>query len=76
MKKLFNKNDVSPSCAHCTHGRLAPDKETVLCKKLGIVEMNFTCRKFKYDPLKRQPKRPKPLEKFDEADFSLSVDEE
>lgn len=76
MKKLFNKNDIVASCAYCAHGKLSPDNETILCKKLGIVDIGFSCRKFTYDPLKRQPRRPKPLEKFEEADFTLSVDDE
>ncbi len=76
MKKLFGTKDVSPYCEYCAHGRLSPDKESVLCKKLGIVTKDFNCKKFKYDPLKRQPKRPKQLDKFNEEDFSLNVDEE
>ena len=64
MKKLLNKKEISPSCSYCAHGKLSPDGETVLCKKKGIVEKDFACRKFVYDVLKRQPKRPKKLEKF------------
>ncbi len=81
MKKLFNKKDISPSCSYCSHGRLAPDKESVLCYKKGVVSLSYACRKFQYDPLKRKPLRPKPIEKFEESDFSLedfslTVDEE
>ena len=71
MKKLLNKKEISPSCSYCAYGKLSPDKETVLCKKKGIVEKDFACRKFVYDVLKRQPKRPKKLEKFNPEDFSL-----
>ncbi len=72
MKKLFNKNDVTPSCSYCSHGRFAPDNESVLCMKKGVVSLDFSCKKFKYDPLKRRPIRPRAIEKFSEADFALS----
>ena len=71
LKKLLNKKSISPSCSYCEYGKLSPDGETVLCKKKGIVEKDFSCRKFSYDVLKRQPKRPLPLQKFNEEDFSL-----
>lgn len=71
LKKLLNKKEISPSCSYCEYGKLSPDGETVLCKKKGVVEKGFSCRKFSYDVLKRQPKRPLPLQKFNEEDFSL-----
>ena len=76
LKKLFNKNDVTPSCSYCTYGRLSPNAESILCIKKGVVEVDFSCRKFKYDPLKRQPRRPKPIDKFDKEDFSLVLEAE
>lgn len=74
MKKLFGKKDISASCSYCTHGRIAPNKESILCKKSGLVDVDYSCKKFKYDPLKRQPTRPRPIVKYDEEDFSLDVD--
>lgn len=71
MKKLFNKNDVTPSCSYCIHGKSSPNKESVLCIKKGVVGLDYSCKKFKYDPLKRKPIRPKDIEKFEESDFSL-----
>lgn len=76
MKKLFGKKDIVPSCSYCVHGRIAPDKESVLCKKSGLTDLDYSCKKFKYDPLKRQPRRPKPIAKFDEENFSLDVENE
>ena len=76
MKKLFGKKDIVASCSYCAHGRIAPDKESVLCKKSGLVDIDYSCRKFRYDPLKRQPRRPKPIVKYDEEDFSLNVENE
>ena len=71
VKKLLNKKEISPSCSYCAYGKLSPDGETVLCKKKGVVEKDFACRKFQYDVLKRQPKRPIELEKYNPEDFSL-----
>ena len=71
MKKLFNKNDITPSCSYCVHGKPSPDKESVLCLKRGLVNLDYSCKKFKYDPLKRKPMRPKAIEKFEESDFAL-----
>lgn len=69
--KLFNKNEISPSCSYCEYGKLSPDGESVLCIKKGVMEKNDFCKKFSYDILKRQPKRPQALSKFSEDDFSL-----
>ena len=71
MKKLFNKKDITPSCSYCAHGRLAPDKESVLCYKKGVESLDYACKKFMYDPLKRKPVRPRAIEKFEESVFSL-----
>lgn len=70
-KKVLNKNEIPPSCSYCSHGRPSPDGESVLCIKKGVTEKDGFCNKFNYDILKRQPKRPKPLGKFSEDDFSL-----
>ena len=54
--KIFNKN-TEPQCAFCEHGSPVGDGETVLCRKMGAVMQSFSkCKKFKYDPLKREPK--------------------
>ena len=74
MKKLFGKKDISACCSYCAHGRVAPNKESILCKKAGLVNIDYSCKKFKYDPFKRQPTRPRPIIKYDEEDFSLDVD--
>ena len=69
--KLLNKKEISPSCSYCAHGKSSPDGETVLCIKKGIMEKDAFCKKFSYDVLKRQPRRPRPLDEFSADDFSL-----
>ena len=45
----------------------------MLCAKKGIVPVCGDCRKFRYDPFRRVPPKPKALDfsKYDDDDFSL-----
>ncbi|MGN0464399.1 MAG: hypothetical protein ACI4GA_06880 [Acutalibacteraceae bacterium] len=70
-QKLINKNSYVKVCENCANGRLSADKDRVLCVRCGIMRLDSTCRDYKYDPLKRQPKRPKKIEKFSEDEFRL-----
>lgn len=72
MKRdLFNTKSITPQCGCCELARKAPDKETMLCPRKGVVAKAFSCRKFKYDPLKKEPRRAPALPVFDEDDFRL-----
>ncbi len=54
---LFRKK-IEPRCAYCAHGAQVSAEE-VACEKKGVVDASGSCRRFKYDPLKRVPmKRP------------------
>lgn len=68
---IFRKK-IQKSCTYCTYG-VKLDSEQVLCSKRGTMPAEGKCRKFEYDPCKRVPSRPKPLdfEKYDSEDFSL-----
>lgn len=70
MKRLFNEN-ISPSCSYCVHGNNFIKQETVLCVKFGVVDAQNSCKKFKYDPLKRIPKTRKKTLEFNKNDFSI-----
>lgn len=68
---LFRKK-IERSCIYCTHSvRLNQDQ--MLCTKHGVVSMYYQCRKFRYDPFKRIPAKPRALDlsKYDGDDFSL-----
>lgn len=68
---IFNKN-IEPQCAFCEHGTPIGDSNTVLCRKVGGVMQSFSkCKKFKYDPLKREPKVISFKGDFSKEDFSL-----
>ena len=69
-KSLFDKG-VSPKCKYCKHGTEALGGETILCPKSGIHDPDFSCGKYKYDPLKREPNRPAPAQTFTDDDFRL-----
>lgn len=68
---LFRKN-IDPRCAYCQRGAQINERE-VACVKRGIMPVEGSCRRFRYDPLKRVPPRPAPLEtaRLKESDFSL-----
>lgn len=68
---LFRKK-IDQYCAYCAHaGRLGEDQ--MICAKKGIVQSGNRCRRFRYDPLKRVPPRPKAksFRKFSDQDFTL-----
>lgn len=68
---LFRKK-IEKSCIYCVHGTVL-DSGQVLCVKKGVCAPRTKCRKFRYDPLKRVPVKPKApdFEKYTEENFSL-----
>lgn len=70
-KKFFDKN-IEPRCEYCSEGFVSADGKSVLCRKKGIVDRGFHCRKFSYDPLLRIPRPKAPeLPKFDPEEFKI-----
>lgn len=68
---LFQKK-IDPRCAYCQRSaKLSED--SVVCIKRGVVSAGGSCRKFKYDPLKRVPPRPATLDfsRLKDEDFTL-----
>lgn len=68
--RLFSKK-AHIACKHCRYGRKTMGGEKVLCTRKGIVELDFSCRKYQYDPLKRVPRRRPSLPAFTQEDFKL-----
>ena len=68
---LVNKN-IEPSCSYCKFGNRIGTEE-VACIKKGVVSSGYYCRRFKYDPLRREPPIYKLIdtEKHKEEDFEL-----
>ena len=68
---LFN-NKIEPQCAYCRRGK-SVDKDTVLCRRKGVMAPEDACPAFRYDPLKRvpPPKASLDLSRFQDEDFTL-----
>ena len=68
---LFQK-DIEPRCAYCQRGAQLED-DKILCVKKGVVSPGGSCRRFKYDPLKRVPPPPvlPDISKLKDEDFYL-----
>lgn len=53
--KLF-KNDTQAQCGCCEHAQITESGD-VVCRKIGgVMQLHSKCKKYKYDPLKREPK--------------------
>lgn len=61
--------EITKSCGLCENGRLSADG-SILCIKCGVMDPDDVCKKFSYDPLKREPKLP-PKQHFDKSEFDL-----
>ena len=44
-------------CKYCERAQRLSDPDTMLCGKRGVVPAGHCCRRFRYDPLKREPQR-------------------
>ncbi|HPZ00203.1 MAG TPA: hypothetical protein PLS28_01895 [Clostridiales bacterium] len=71
MQPVFNPK-ITPACKYCSVGKLSPTGKEVLCVKRGIMLPDSSCKRFQYDPLKREPDRkPKLKKEYKEDDFRL-----
>lgn len=68
--KLFSDN-ISPKCIYCETGIITNDGKEVLCRRMGVMQPDSCCKKFRYDPLKRKPQTLKLQNDFSAEDFSL-----
>lgn len=69
--KLF-KGSNEPQCAHCEYAEISEDSSVAICRKIGgIMQLSSKCKKFRYDPLKREPRSLKLAGDFDKSDFAL-----
>ena len=68
---LFRKK-IQRSCSYCRRSTKLNEEE-VLCTKKGVRSMDGKCWRFRSDPCKRIPPKPKALDfsKYDQDDFSL-----
>jgi hypothetical protein len=55
----MKKRDIPErACAFCEKGKRLIDGENAICKHRGVVPLDFSCRRFLFDPLKieREPR--------------------
>ena len=72
MSSSLFGNRIHPACQYCIRMmRAIPRKEQVICEKFGVVAADYSCSKYRYDPLRRVPRRPRPLQRFSAEDFSI-----
>lgn len=71
MARIFVKKDIEPQCKYCVFGTPSGE-ESVVCRKVGGIMQPFSkCRRFKYDPLKREPRVKSLSSDFSKEDFSI-----
>ncbi|WP_407386425.1 hypothetical protein [Ruminococcus sp.] len=68
MKKQLFGNSIAQSCVYCEHS--ATEGSSQLCTVHKTLK-NGKCKKFKYNPIMREPKGMAPLKSFSKDDFSL-----
>ena len=70
---LWDENQEN-TCGYCIFAGRIPNDDRVTClKKTGIFEFNHTCKKFKFDILKKDVRRKKipDFSKFSAENFKL-----
>lgn len=67
---MFFRKDMEHSCSICTHA-CEIDSNDMLCRRYGVVNKSYSCRKFRYDPYKRVPSRCPTLPIVNKNNFSL-----
>ena len=63
MKTKASDEDII--CALCEHGTPLFTGDAVLCRRRGLVRATARCRRFRYDPLKRDIRPAPPIPKLD-----------
>ena len=71
MKTVFFSKSIEPSCSYCRFGQLCRGTDTVVCEKRGLSSADENCRRFRYDPIKRKPKKIRVIEKISKEEFEI-----
>ena len=45
-KKSYFGNRISPSCSYCLFGNRSREGNKVLCEKQGLVDADYSCKKW------------------------------
>ena len=55
--RIKSKDNIEVFCKYCELAMPIVSDSKMVCPKYGVVAADYHCRKFVYDPLKRDPKR-------------------
>lgn len=55
--KSRRSTEIERICKYCEFAAALSSADEMICGKNGVVAAGYHCRKFSYDPLKRDPKR-------------------
>lgn len=71
--KIKNSEEIEKFCKYCEYASSLATEDEMVCKKKGVVSAGYICRKFIYDPLKREPKKLKtaPTAEFEFPDIGI-----
>lgn len=68
---MFSK-EIETDCRYCSNGHVLSDEDDCMCDKYGLIKRKMKCSHFKYDPLKRIPRKKEKLEdNFTISDFEI-----
>lgn len=67
FKKKTNDDDI---CRFCLNAKFTDDEDKVICSIRGEVDSIFTCKKFAYDLLKRDPGKSRKLNPMEYIDIN------
>lgn len=70
-KNIIDSKEQSVRCDICLYGTRLADSSGILCEKSGIRAFDSSCKKFRYDPLKRVPKKAPVMMDFSQEDFEI-----
>lgn len=71
MAKPFFNKDIPPACAYCLHGHQSEYTDEIFCVKRGVTSPQDSCKRFRYDVLKRTPRPTVQKGDFSPEDFAL-----
>lgn len=69
-QELFGKH-IDPACCYCEHSTPTRSEAHLECRLKGIVAPGESCRRFRYDPLRRVPTRQVVLPRYSDEEFKL-----
>ena len=55
--RAVKKDGIEKYCKYCECASSLSNEDVMLCERYGVVDSAHKCRKFRYDPMKRIPKR-------------------